>query len=130
MYIYEYINEYRSSILAACLHPAAAFTFGTEAFIEYEDANIGITKDTWNKSNTFNITFQDVLNMMFIDAIWMGVLAWYIANTIPSEFGTHQVPYFFILPSYWLPSYFRPKRKVYTRGNSDNLTKVMQDEVM
>jgi ABC-type multidrug transport system fused ATPase/permease subunit len=39
--------------------------------------------------------------MMFIDAIWMGVLSWYIAKIWPSEFGTHQPFYFPCLPSYW-----------------------------
>ena len=40
--------------------------------------------------------------MMFIDAIWMGVLSWYIAKIWPSEFGTHQPFYFLCLPSYWM----------------------------
>ena len=39
--------------------------------------------------------------MMFVDAIWMGVLAWYVAKIWPSEFGTHEPFYFLCLPSYW-----------------------------
>ena len=39
--------------------------------------------------------------MMFIDAIWMGVLSWYIASIWPSEFGTQKPFYFLCLPSYW-----------------------------
>ncbi len=72
------------------------------AFIEYEDAQIGITANTWNVSNTYAITFQDVLTMMFIDAIWMGVLSWYVSNIMPSEFGTHKPWYFVFLPSFWI----------------------------
>lgn len=67
----------------------------------YEDANIGITSQTWNVSQRYNVTFQDCITMMFIDAIWMGVLSWYIAKVWPSEFGTHQPFYFLCLPSYW-----------------------------
>ena len=60
-----------------------------------------MNKNTWNVSQTYAVTFQDCLNMMFIDAIWMGVLSWYIAKIWPSEFGTHQPFYFLCLPSYW-----------------------------
>jgi ATP-binding cassette subfamily A (ABC1) protein 3 len=91
-----------SQIMAGALHPAAAFTFGTLAFIEYEDGQIGVTENTWNVSNEYSVTFQDMLNMMFIDAIWMGILSWYLSKVWPSEYGTHEKWYFIFLPSYWL----------------------------
>jgi hypothetical protein len=94
-------NATRSQILARCLHPAAAFTYGTLAFTEYEGQNIGVTANTWNVSNSNPITFQDTLTMMLVDAIWLGVLAWYCAHVMPSEFGTHEPPYFLFLPSFW-----------------------------
>jgi hypothetical protein len=93
--------------MAACLHPSSAFTFGTLAFIEYEDANIGVTTNTWNISNKYNITFQDVLTMMLIDTLYLGFLAWYFSNVWPTEFGTHLPWYFPILPSYWFPGLFK-----------------------
>ena len=99
-------NPTRSQLLAASLHPSAAFTFGTLAFIEYEGAEIGITQNTWNVSSEYNITFQDTLNMMFIDAIYLGVLAWYFSNIWPSEFGTHKPWYFIFLPSYWCSCFY------------------------
>jgi ATP-binding cassette subfamily A (ABC1) protein 3 len=92
----------RSQIMAGALHPAAAFTFGTLAFIEYEDGQIGITSNTWNQSNEYAVTFQDMLNMMFIDAIWMGFLSWYLLKVWPSEYGTHEPWYFLFMPSYWI----------------------------
>jgi ATP-binding cassette subfamily A (ABC1) protein 3 len=95
-------NASRNNLLAACLHPAAAFSFATDSFAEYEDANVGVNENTWNKSETSNITFQDCLTMMFVDAIWMGILAWYVANVWPSEFGTHKPFYFFLTPSHWM----------------------------
>jgi len=48
----------RAQILAACLHPAAAFTYGTTAFAEWESANIGVNSNTWNVSNNYNVTLQ------------------------------------------------------------------------
>ena len=49
--------------------------------------------------------------MMFADAIWMGVLSWYIANIWPSEFGTHKPFYFLCLPSYWSSCFGYRKRQ-------------------
>ena len=71
------------------------------AFAEYEDANIGVTENTWNKSNLYVITFQDTLNMMGIDALYLLVLAWYVNQVWPSEFGTHKPWYFLFTPLYW-----------------------------
>jgi hypothetical protein len=73
-------NPSRSQILAACLHLATAFTYGTNAFSEYEGARVGVTQTTWNVSQKYNITFQDCLTMMLVDAIWMGIMAWYLAQ--------------------------------------------------
>ena len=98
---YQQSNPSHSQILAAMLHPACAFTFGTQAFTEYEGARVGVTSQTWNVSNVNAVTFQDCLNMMIVDAVWMGFLAWYLAQVLPSEFGTHKPWYFVFLPSYW-----------------------------
>ena len=110
----------RSQLLAACLHPSAAFTYGTLAFIEYEDASIGITKNTWNTSNEYSITFQDVLTMMFIDAIYLAVLAWYFSNIWPSEFGTHKPWYFIFLPNYWCSCFFKKRPITNNHFNDDD----------
>ena len=95
-------NPTRNQVLAACLHPAAALTYGTVAFAEYEDSQIGITQYTWNVTSNNSYTFQDVINMMFIDTFWMSFLAWYVDKIWPSEFGTQKPWYFVFLPSYWL----------------------------
>ena len=54
-HIIDVINIYTSIYVhrAAC-----AFTYGTLAFSEYEGAQIGITKNTWNVSNTNPVSFQ------------------------------------------------------------------------
>ena len=70
----------RNTLMIVCLHPAAAFTYGTLAFTEYEDSQIGVTFNTWNTSNKYNITFQDTLTMMLIDALYLLFFAWYFAN--------------------------------------------------
>ena len=126
----------RGQILGAMLHPAAAFTFATLSFTEWEGANIGVSANTWNVSNQYAVTFQvrpsfhpynttrlsshppntplaspaqhntplvsqDCLNFMLIDTVWILVLAWYVANVFPSEYGTQQPPWFLFTPEYW-----------------------------
>ena len=86
---------------------------------QYEDANIGVNRNTWNVSQTYPVTFQDCINMMFIDTIWMGALSWYVASIWPSEFGTHKPFYFLCLPSFWMP-YFGCYSKRMPRGRTSN----------
>lgn len=103
----------RSAVIGASIHPAAAFCFAALSFQNYEDANIGITFNTWTKQgDTVPVSFQDTLNMLFVDIFIYAVLAWYFSNTFPSEYGTQKPWYFPLMPSYWfscccdLGSYF------------------------
>jgi ATP-binding cassette subfamily A (ABC1) protein 3 len=91
----------RTTIMIGCLHPATAFTFISLAYVEYEDSGMGVTYYTWNDSENNVITFRDCLNMMFIDAIYLCVLTWYMDNIWPSEYGTHEPWYFVFNPYYW-----------------------------
>ena len=92
----------RGQILVACLHPATAFTYACTAFREYEDSQIGITQYTWNISLNYPVTFQDCINMMFIDSIYLLLLAWYFNQIWPTEFGTHKPWYFLFEKKYWV----------------------------
>eukprot|EP01041_Mallomonas_annulata_P008266 gene8266-17008_t len=94
----------RAELFLACLHPSAAFSFGSMAFVEYEDNLQGVTFYTYKTSHKFPLTFSDALLMMFIDSLYLLFLAWYFANVMPSEFGTSKKWYFLFVPSYWLPS--------------------------
>jgi len=102
-FIYVGINGStdRTSIMLACLHPATAFTFSSLAYVEYEDTGMGVTFFTWNDTQSNVITFRDCLNMMFIDAIYLGFLTWYVDKIWPSEYGTHEPFYFIVNPYYW-----------------------------
>lgn len=95
-------NPNNATIMLACLHPATAFTFATLAFAEYEDTGQGVTRNTWNSSENYNVTFQNCLDMMFWDSVILLVLAWYFDKIWPSEIGTQEPFYFFLLPSYWM----------------------------
>lgn len=93
----------RSAVLAASIHPAAAFCFAAVSFQTYEDSQVGITSFTWQtRGDTVPISFQDTLNFLFIDIFIYLFLAWYASNTFPSEYGTQKPWYFLFLPSFWL----------------------------
>lgn len=91
----------KGQLMLACIHPATAFTFGTLAFQEYEDSQIGITSYTYNVSNEYAITFGDTILMQFVNYIYLLVLAWYLAEVWPSEYGTSRPVYFIFQKSYW-----------------------------
>ena len=115
-------NPSRSAILAACLHPATAFTFSTLAFAEYEDTGIGVTKFTWNSSSEYNVTFRDCIVMMIVDTIWLGGFTWYFDKIWPSEYGTHEPWYFLLNPFYW--------KKVFGYGTQNKTYVPIANETM
>lgn len=94
----------RGTILIACLHPAAAFVYGTLAFTEYEDAQVGVTEYTWDVSYDYPITFKDTLTMLIVDCFVLAFASWYIGSIWPSEFGTHRPWYFIFQPSHYIAS--------------------------
>jgi ABC-type Na+ transport system ATPase subunit NatA len=88
-------------MLLACLHPASAFTYGTLAFMEYEDARIGVTANTWTTSSQYPISFADTLVMQLVNTLYLVFLSWYLSQVWRSEFGLAKPWYFLAMPSYW-----------------------------
>ena len=43
-----------------------------------------------------------VLIMLGVDTVLYGLLAAWLDNIIPTEYGTRRKPWFFLLPSYWV----------------------------
>jgi hypothetical protein len=72
----------RSQVMLASLHPATAFTYACTAFLEYEDAQIGVTEFTWNVSSKYPATFQDVRKKNIILSIDNYSYLIYIFNSI------------------------------------------------
>jgi ATP-binding cassette, subfamily A (ABC1), member 3 len=92
----------KSQLLLACLHPASAFTYGVLAFQEYEDTKQGININTWDTSETNPITFRDTILMQCVNTLYLLVLAWYLSQVMPSEFGANKSWFFIFQPSYWM----------------------------
>jgi len=92
-----------SSKLGACILPCTCFALGTDIFGHFEDANIGVTRDTAAVQAAGNLAFGQVLGMLVADWLIYGALAWYFNQVIPSEWGTHRKPWFLLTPSFWCP---------------------------
>jgi len=45
--------------------------------------------------------------MLIIDVFFWGFLCWYCDNVLPSEWGSHQHPLFFVDPYFWFPGTFK-----------------------
>ncbi|XP_007564272.1 retinal-specific ATP-binding cassette transporter isoform X1 [Poecilia formosa] len=100
----------RNMKLAASLLSPVAFGFGTEYLSRYEEQGLGLQ---WNNIQTSPLekdtySFLTSILMMVFDAVLYGVLAWYLDNVFPGQYGIGRPFYFPLQPSYWqkpAPSY-------------------------
>ena len=90
---------------ATCILAPACFALGAEVFADYEGGLVGVQSSNINLE-TSNFTYSLCVGMLFFDAVLYGVLAWYLDNVLPTEFGTQLPLYFPLLPSYWLGASF------------------------
>uniref|UniRef100_A0A4W6FC69 ATP binding cassette subfamily A member 4 n=1 Tax=Lates calcarifer TaxID=8187 RepID=A0A4W6FC69_LATCA len=88
--------------LASLLSPVA-FGFGTEYLSRYEEQGLGLQWDNIQTSPLEKDTYSfltSILMMMF-DAVLYAVLAWYLDNVFPGQYGIGRPFYFLFQPSYW-----------------------------
>ncbi|XP_070397690.1 retinal-specific phospholipid-transporting ATPase ABCA4 isoform X2 [Nothobranchius furzeri] len=89
--------------LAASLLSPVAFGFGTEYLSRYEEQGLGLQ---WNNIQTSPLekdsySFLTSILMMLLDAVLYAVLAWYLDNVFPGQYGIGRPFYFPLQPSYW-----------------------------
>ena len=91
-------NENRNSKLLASILSPSAFSFGADIIANYESADLGVQYSNMHEGM---YSFADSLLFMFIDAFLYGIMAWYIDQVMPTEFGTQKHPLFLFRKSYW-----------------------------
>ncbi|XP_013862947.1 retinal-specific ATP-binding cassette transporter [Austrofundulus limnaeus] len=89
--------------LAASLLSPVAFGFGTEYLSRYEEQGLGLQ---WNNIQTSPLekdtySFLTSILMMVFDAVLYAILAWYLDNVFPGQYGIGRPVYFLLQPSYW-----------------------------
>ena len=55
--------------------------------------------DVWDNSE--GLPIAGAMIMIFLDIILYGLLAAWLENILPTEYGTRRVPWFCFQPSYW-----------------------------
>uniref|UniRef100_A0AAQ4R8J7 P-type phospholipid transporter n=1 Tax=Gasterosteus aculeatus aculeatus TaxID=481459 RepID=A0AAQ4R8J7_GASAC len=103
--------------LAASLLSPVAFGFGTEYLSRYEEQGLGLQWDNIMTSPLEKDTYSFLTSilMMVFDAVLYGVLAWYLDNVFPGQYGIGRPFYFPFQPSYWktqTPSVFNSCLKI------------------
>uniref|UniRef100_A0A7N6FL20 P-type phospholipid transporter n=1 Tax=Anabas testudineus TaxID=64144 RepID=A0A7N6FL20_ANATE len=108
-----------------------AFGFGTEYLSRYEEQGLGLQ---WNNIQTSPLegdefSFLTSICMMGLDTLLYAVLAWYLDNVFPGQYGIGRPFYFPLLPCYWLntvaPSFFEAEPADLVKGVCiQNLVKV------
>uniref|UniRef100_A0A8C4ITX9 ATP-binding cassette, sub-family A (ABC1), member 4b n=1 Tax=Dicentrarchus labrax TaxID=13489 RepID=A0A8C4ITX9_DICLA len=88
--------------LASLLSPVA-FGFGTEYLSRYEEQGLGLQWDNIQTSPLEKDTFSFLTSilMMVFDAFLYAILAWYLDNVFPGQYGIGRPFYFPFQPSYW-----------------------------
>ncbi|XP_041804213.1 retinal-specific phospholipid-transporting ATPase ABCA4-like isoform X2 [Chelmon rostratus] len=93
----------RNMKLAASLLSPVAFGFGTEYLSRYEEQGLGLQWDNIQTSPLEKDTYSFLTSifMMMFDAVLYAVLAWYLDNVFPGQYGIGRPLYFPFQPSYW-----------------------------
>ncbi|XP_077189048.1 retinal-specific phospholipid-transporting ATPase ABCA4 isoform X2 [Paroedura picta] len=92
-------------IIASLLSPVA-FGFGTEYLSRYEEQGLGLQWDNIQTSPLEGDQYSFLLSiqMMLFDAFIYGLLAWYLDNVFPGDYGIPRPWHFPLQPSYWCGS--------------------------
>ncbi|KAF7667420.1 hypothetical protein LDENG_00062750 [Lucifuga dentata] len=80
-----------------------AFGFGTEYLSRYEEQGLGLQWDNIQTSplEGDEFSFLTSICMMGVDTLLYAMLAWYLDNVFPGQYGIGRPFYFLFLPCYW-----------------------------
>ncbi|KAF6716400.1 Retinal-specific ATP-binding cassette transporter [Oryzias melastigma] len=109
-----------------------AFGFGTEYLSRYEEQGMGLQWDNIQTSplEGDEFSFLTSICMMGLDTVLYSVLAWYLDNVFPGQYGIGRPFYFPLLPCYWLNSVAPASGNVkMNRKSFDNLVVKGQGEL-
>uniref|UniRef100_A0A3P8P7D3 P-type phospholipid transporter n=1 Tax=Astatotilapia calliptera TaxID=8154 RepID=A0A3P8P7D3_ASTCA len=123
----------KSMKLAASLLSPVAFGFGTEYLSRYEEQGLGLQ---WNNIKTSPLekdtySFLTSILMMIFDAVLYGILAWYLDNVFPGQYGIGRPFYFPFQPSYWQrpkPSHTETADRVPEKPEPENQEKDIENQ--
>ncbi|XP_059771988.1 retinal-specific phospholipid-transporting ATPase ABCA4 [Balaenoptera ricei] len=115
--------------LAVSLLSPVAFGFGTEYLARFEEQGLGLQ---WNNIGNSpmegdEFSFLMSMKMMLIDAALYGLLAWYLDQVFPGDYGTPLPWYFLLQESYWLGGEGCSTREERALEQTEPITEEMED---
>ncbi|XP_007128068.1 retinal-specific phospholipid-transporting ATPase ABCA4 [Physeter macrocephalus] len=115
--------------LAVSLLSPVAFGFGTEYLARFEEQGLGLQ---WNNIGSSPVegdefSFLMSMKMMLIDAALYGLLAWYLDQVFPGDYGTPLPWYFLLQESYWLGGEGCSTREERALEKTEPITEEMED---
>uniref|UniRef100_A0A8C9VD64 ATP binding cassette subfamily A member 4 n=1 Tax=Scleropages formosus TaxID=113540 RepID=A0A8C9VD64_SCLFO len=115
-----------TTIIMSLLSPVA-FGFGTEYLSRYEEQGLGLQWDNIRTSplEGDEFSFFTSIQMMVFDIFLYAVLAWYLDNVFPGEYGIGRPFYFPFQPSYW----HGPKHLHAEKSDREKLEKEKQEQL-
>lgn len=104
--------------IMASLSSTTAFGMGVSIMASMEGRNKGATWAGLNEGTAAcdQYTLATSLQMLAVDAVLYLVLAWYIQEVFPGQYGVPQSPFFFLRSSYWCGTSGRSSRSVPATG--------------
>ncbi|EDL12328.1 ATP-binding cassette, sub-family A (ABC1), member 4, partial [Mus musculus] len=108
---------------------SVAFGFGTEYLVRFEEQGLGLQWSNIGKSPLEGDEFSFLLSMkmMLLDAALYGLLAWYLDQVFPGDYGTPLPWYFLLQESYWLGGEGCSTREERALEKTEPLTEEMED---
>ncbi|KAL3853222.1 hypothetical protein ACJMK2_016778 [Sinanodonta woodiana] len=89
--------------MAACFLSNMALAFGCNTIAIYEGTGEGAQWSNFYMPGTVddNFSLLHAMGMLLVDTVLYMVVAWYVDNVHPGEYGVAQPFYFPFMPSYW-----------------------------
>ncbi|XP_072375981.1 cholesterol transporter ABCA5-like, partial [Diabrotica undecimpunctata] len=87
---------------AVSLISPAGFGLAIDKVIMLDIQGLGITlSNLWDDYDS-GLAFGISIIILLVDIVLYGVLAYYLDNVIPSEYGVKRSPLFCLMPSFWI----------------------------
>ncbi|VDM40208.1 unnamed protein product [Toxocara canis] len=105
---FDILSPFSFSIrMLNALNPNIALGFGLGLLSRYETQDSGIHWNMLFEKATPDepLTFGHMLIMMLVDGLLLVLITWYVEAINPGGEGVPQKAYFFLLPTYWFPSW-------------------------
>merc|ERR1719499_148463 len=103
-YLQVFLNSKSSLFWLIGLLSPSAFAMGIDMILKFDLDGRSLSNDILWSTEVSGLPLGGVLIMLLVDTILYGLLAAWLDNIIPTEYGTKRMPWFFLLPSYWFGS--------------------------